>query len=202
MYVSALRLVAHFCSTMSFERPWLTFFVSGTTVMVASNVIYFVYRKLFAKKTTRNRWFFAQSNHTSNSTSKSGAEISESRKRGRAECRKRTEGDVAGEDEEAEAAERQLELRKPSDLWNTVIFFPDPSSKDGPRTSRDALLSYLRAAQTSIQICMYLTSSPQFVNIIREKYNQGLMVQVVTDYDTYTAHNNFGPKSWKRCGKQ
>lgn len=113
--------------------------------------------------------------------------------------RRRKRQDVKKTSTEGEK-ELQLEVRKPSNLWNTVLFFPD-YFPDAPDSSTQQLLNYFQSAKMSIHICMYLASHPGIGEVIRHKYAEGLLVQVVTDYDTYTAHNNCGVKHWRRSGK-
>lgn len=95
---------------------------------------------------------------------------------------------------------RTLEERKPREVWNTALFFPD-EAPDDPNSPINRLLWFIDNARISIHICMYLTSNPRFVNVIKKKSSEGLVIQVVTDYDTFNAHNNFGPRIWSQRGK-
>jgi len=115
-------------------------------------------------------------------------------------AKKRRNRSIAGHEVLMSASMAKINLRKPVQLWNTVLFFPDPNPEaEGSPTQH--LIQYFREAKVRIQICMYLASYQPLTDIIAEKYADGLLVQVITDYDTYTAHNNWGPKQWKRIGK-
>lgn len=94
---------------------------------------------------------------------------------------------------------RLLEQRKPSKTWNTVILFPNlvESRQNAPLNQ---LLFYFRQARTSIYLCMYLCSNFTLSNAVRDKYDEGLIVNVVSEYDTWTAHNNKGIKDLAHHG--
>ena len=88
-----------------------------------------------------------------------------------------------------------LALRKPPHLWNTAIFFPDHQlGKEGSPTAK--LIGLIENAKFSIKICVYLTSYVPLEEAILKKYSEGLIIQVVTCYETMTAHNNHF-KRWK-----
>lgn len=88
-----------------------------------------------------------------------------------------------------------LARRKPPEMWNTAIFFPDLQlGKEGSPTKQ--LIGLIENARISIQICVYLTSYVPLEEAILKKYSQGLIIQVVTCHETMTAHNNHF-KRWK-----
>jgi adenine-specific DNA glycosylase len=98
------------------------------------------------------------------------AKIAERRRAAEAEARKGIKH---------EQQEIALKKRKPPDLWNTVLFFPDPTFEE-PSSTYQQLLSYFENAKVSIQLCTYLVSEKSFENLI---------IQVITDYDTMAEHN-------------
>ena len=81
-----------------------------------------------------------------------------------------------------------LNIRKPPELWNTVLFFPDPHYGE-PNSVTKQLYSYLENAKLCIQMCIYLASDKDFQKIIMKKKREGLVIQVITDYDTMQDHN-------------
>jgi len=99
--------------------------------------------------------------------------------------------------------ERELRLfheRKPPDLWNTVLFFPDTTpDADGSPTKQ--FLSYFENTKMSLQICIYLASYPALEQIILAKRAQGLLIQVLSDHDSLSgAHNNFSVNRFRHNG--
>lgn len=97
-----------------------------------------------------------------------------------------------------------LNTRKPPDVWNTAIFFPDltPSTDITYLTTSTTaqFLSYFQNARLSIYMCILLSSLHQLKEIIQQK-SQNLSIKVITDYDTLTAHDNFNCKSFIRSSK-
>lgn len=93
-----------------------------------------------------------------------------------------------------------LHQRKPPAIWDNVLFFPGtcPSKPDSPIKQ---LKSYFQKARTSIYICMYLCSNYSLSDCIREKFDEGLVVEIVSEYDTWTAHNSKGIIQLARHGK-
>jgi hypothetical protein len=178
-------------------RPKMTLVIAGTTVVLASEVIYWAYWKLFGngvrdgkrKKVTKRK------PQPKSDGVKSVKEVFCSTLT-LALSKQRTRTPPSTKEEEASL---RLEERKPSALWNTVLFFPDfEPAKPGSSTKQ--LISYFESARMSIYMCMYLCSHPELGDVIRRKYREGLLIQVVTDYDTYTAHNNCGVKHWINAG--
>jgi len=102
---------------------------------------------------------------------------------------------------ESEVDQKKMlrDARKPPDLWNTVLFFPDENASL-PNSSRSQFLAYLKEAKMSMKICIYLASLKEFTEVIRRKWADGLSIQIITDYDTLTAHNNFSCKDFIRAG--
>jgi len=114
----------------------------------------------------------------------------------------------------------QLEKRKPSEKWNTVLFFPPtpprPGMKSGddtldldltqspPESEFESLSFYFDKAGESIQICALLISEFELANIIRRKRNSGLIIQVITDHDTLAERNgslNSSSRYLRKIGK-
>jgi len=97
-----------------------------------------------------------------------------------------------------------LDLRKPAVIWNTVIFFPDktlPTKTAYLPSSTTQLRSYFENAKVKIRMCMYLASLYDIKEVIlRKKRQDGVLVQIVTDYDTLTSHNNLNCKAYIRAG--
>ena len=91
---------------------------------------------------------------------------------------------------EKEASEelKSLNARKPPDLWNNVLFFPDPNP-EAPRSATSQLVFYLESARMSVQICILLASLPVVESLILTKKQEGLCIQVITDHDTLAEHN-------------
>jgi len=85
--------------------------------------------------------------------------------------------------------ERQLNLRKPPDIWNTALFFPDtsPDREDSPTKQ---FISYFENAKISIYICIHLFSEYNLAGVIVKKKKEGLVVKVVTDFDRTDGHND------------
>jgi len=90
-----------------------------------------------------------------------------------------------------------LELRKPHKIWNTAIFFPVDPTLLSPKTE---LLYYFEHAAFSIRMCMHLSSLYEIRDIVLQKKREGLLVQVITDYDTLVGHNNWNCKVYIRAG--
>ncbi|ODM97998.1 Mitochondrial cardiolipin hydrolase [Orchesella cincta] len=97
-----------------------------------------------------------------------------------------------------------LNSRKPAEIWNDVLIFPDilSSKRSNQRANMtiNKLIRYFEEARTSIYLCVYLNSNHDLTDVILKKHREGLLVHVVTDYDTWTAHNNSGTKLWKKHG--
>lgn len=92
-----------------------------------------------------------------------------------------------------------LNHRKPPDVWNTVILFPD-LNQSSPKGSTRVLIDYIKNARTSVYLCMYVCSNYLLSNAVRSKYDDGLIVRCVSEYDTWTAHNNKGIKDLAKRG--
>lgn len=93
----------------------------------------------------------------------------------------------------------QLNKRKPPENWKTVIFFPD-LLQNRPDAPIKRLRQMFKEAKTSIHLCLYLCSLFEMSETIKKKFQEGLIVMVITDYDTWTAHNNSGLKNLARAG--
>ncbi len=93
-----------------------------------------------------------------------------------------------------------LHERKPPAIWDNVLFFPGtcPTKPDSPIKQ---LKHYFHKARTSIYICMYLCSNYSLTDCIREKFDEGLVVEIISEYDTWTAHNSKGIIQLARHGK-
>lgn len=85
-------------------------------------------------------------------------------------------------DEAAEAL-MALEERKPSNLWNTAMFFPDYHA-DEPDSTTQQFLWYFQQARTSIRVCIYNFSFPELEYVICQQYERGLIVQFVVGQET------------------
>jgi phosphatidylserine/phosphatidylglycerophosphate/cardiolipin synthase-like enzyme len=117
-------------------------------------------------------------------------------KRGRDDAKKKAKDwNDEDDDSDAEEAAALLAKRKPPELWNTAIFFPD-TKVETPGSPTDQLIQLINGARISIQICMYLSSYVPIEEAILKKYSKGLIIQVVTCFDTMTAHNNHF-KKWR-----
>jgi len=154
-------------------RPMMTVFITGTTLVIACEILYEGYGLIFnsVRKPRKKQWPIT---NTDLSIIRSTS---------------------------VKSQEDLLEERKPAKEWNTVLFFPD-RFPENPDSTTKQLFNYFESAKISIHICMYLASHAVIAEVIKKKYMDGLLVQVVTDYDTYTAHNNYGVKLWKRTGKR
>jgi len=103
--------------------------------------------------------------------------------------------------EEISEETRAFHARKPPDLWNTVLFFPDlsPDPTD-PDSTTSKLMFYLENAKMCLQICIFLASLPVFERVILRRKREGLCIQVITDHDTMRAHNNYCCHKFSRVG--
>jgi phosphatidylserine/phosphatidylglycerophosphate/cardiolipin synthase-like enzyme len=94
--------------------------------------------------------------------------------------------------------------RKPPEIWNTALFFPDPLYPVGVKFTATAnefpeipdsqtykFLKYFKEARISISICIQLASFSPLEKILTEKCRAGFIVSIITDHDTTEAHNNF-----------
>jgi hypothetical protein len=89
-----------------------------------------------------------------------------------------------------------VELRKPPQLWNTAIFFPDLQIQQA-NSKTSQLLWYFKEAKISIQICIYNCSLRDLEQVIFEKHNEGLLVEVVTAHEaTADAFRSQGEDSY------
>jgi hypothetical protein len=114
------------------------------------------------------------------------------------------EGKVKEVEEQESEAMRALNARKPPAIWNTVIFFPDLSSRDSPagESPTAQLMTYIEGAKMCLQICVFLASLPAFERVVIKKKKEGLCIQVITDWDTLKAHNNFSCIQFYRRGEE
>lgn len=93
-----------------------------------------------------------------------------------------------------------LNRRKPPDIWNTVLIFPETSPNTYQR-SFSKLKNFLQQAKISIYVAMYLCSNMELSEVIRRRHKDGLEVQVLTEYDTWTSHNSRGFVSLNDAGE-
>lgn len=99
----------------------------------------------------------------------------------------KTDDKETEEGNDAAEALRALEERKPSNLWNTAMFFPDYHA-DEPDSTTQQFLWYFQQARTSIRVCIYNFSFPELEYVICQQYERGLIVQFVVGQES-TAEN-------------
>ncbi|CAL8080108.1 unnamed protein product [Orchesella dallaii] len=170
---------------MPFQPTWTNVLVAGVTIMISSEFMSHLYN-----------WYFTPKKYLKKLKPRkfiTPGWAARLQPKGQLEVPKLTEEELAG-----------LNMRKPPEIWNEVLFFPDVLSSD--RTSRRAnmavkqLVRYFDEAKSIISLCVYLNSNHDLTEIILKKYREGLLIQVVTDYDTWTAHNSSGAKFWYKQG--
>jgi len=107
-------------------------------------------------------------------------------------------------DHEVTIAETSITSRnsnkKTSDLWNTVLFFPDKANT-AQNSAPFQLYAYLESATRSLRICVFLAALPAFEHIIFQKWKDGVTIQVFTDHDTMTAHSNINCRAFQEAGE-
>jgi len=93
-----------------------------------------------------------------------------------------------------------VDLRKPPELWNTAIFFPDYHIQQ-PNSKTAQLLWYFKEAKISIQICIYNCSLRDLERVLFQKHEEGLLVEVITAHPgTANAFRQGGKFSGGRGG--
>jgi len=85
------------------------------------------------------------------------------------------------------APRNMLEERKPSNLWNTAMFFPDYFASE-PDSTTQQFLWYFSQARTSIRVCIMNCSFPEMLDVISQQYDRGLIVQYVVGCESTAEH--------------
>ena len=74
--------------------------------------------------------------------------------------------------------EKDLEMRKSPDIWNTVLFFPDKWTQH-PLSPTSRLTELIDSARVSIHVCMYNLTFEPLLRALQWKYKEGTDVKVV-----------------------